>query len=73
MSIRYRYRVRNPTTYTTRRRSGQKGDETAKPVEFCENLRVLQEPASSGCDIDRVLRDRSSLVSENSAVGCAAK
>ena len=57
-----------------RRRSGQKGGETAKPVEFCENRRVLaailielcenrrvlREPSSSGCDIDRVLREPSS-------------
>ena len=29
-----------------RRRRGQKDDETAKAVEFCEKLRVLQKPSS---------------------------
>ena len=61
-----------------RRLSGKNGDETAKPVE---SSRQLVESARSVyiarsiefCDIDRVLRDRSSLVTtENSVVGCAA-
>ena len=73
------------TRILMRRRSGQKGEETAKPVEFCGNRRVLQEPSSCGCENRRILRERSSsanrrvlqeplsLVStENSVVRCAA-
>ena len=42
-----------------KRRSGQKGGETEKPVEFCDNRRVLKEPSSSArliefCEIDQV-------------------
>ena len=40
-----------------RRHSGQKGGETVKPVEFCKNRRVLQEPLSSGCE-KRTLSDK---------------
>ena len=82
--------VRTIVDCAMRRRSGQKGDETAKPVEFCENRRVMQEPSSYArtvefcknrriprdrfCDIGRVLRDRSNLVTtENSVVGFAEK
>ena len=39
---------------------GQKADETSKPIEFRENRQDLREPLSSGCDIDRVLRELSS-------------
>ena len=42
-----------------RRRSGQKVDETAKRVEFCENRRVLQEPSSCGCENRRVFPEPS--------------
>ena len=43
-----------------RRRSGQKDDETAKPVESCKNRRVLQKPSSSVCENRRVLQNPSS-------------
>ena len=65
-----------------RRRSGQKGDEAAKPVESCanhrvlsartvescENRRVLREPSSSVCANRRYLREPSSSVCENRRV-----
>ena len=51
----------------TRCRSGQKGDETAKPIKCCEYRRILQEPSSSArliefCENRQVLQDPSSLV-----------
>ena len=49
---------RSRTAYEAR--SGQKGNGTTKPVEFCENRRVLQEPSSSGCENRRVLQEPSS-------------
>ena len=69
-----------------RRRSGQKGDETAKPIELCKNRRVLQEPSNYVCENRRVLREPSSsanrrvlqepislVTTENSVVEYAAK
>ena len=61
------------------RRSGQKGDESANPLEFCENRRVLRVWSSSArtvefCENRRVLQESSCLVTtENSVVGCAVK
>ena len=43
-----------------RRRSGQKGDETAKPVESCKNRRVLSARTVESCKTRRVLQEPSS-------------
>ena len=41
------------------RRSGQKGDETAKPVEFCKNRRVMEAILIEFCENCRVLLEPS--------------
>ena len=43
-----------------RRRSGQNGDETEKPVEYCKNRRVLSARTVEFCKNRRVLQEPSS-------------
>lgn len=46
--------------------SRQKGDETAKSIEFCEIDQVVAVRSIEFCEMDRVLRDWPSSVRESS-------